>query len=124
MIAQVIEVSGMEKIVEQGLLYDFYGELLTDHQKAIYEDVVINDMSLSEIAREQGISRQGVHDMIKRCDRILNGYEEKLGLVEKFLKTKKMVEESHRLTEEFDRTQDRELIARIGEISNDIIELE
>ena len=55
MIAQVIEVSGMEKIVEQGLLYDFYGELLTDHQKAIYEDVVINDMSLSEIAREQGI---------------------------------------------------------------------
>ncbi|MDY5484039.1 MAG: DNA-binding protein [Clostridium sp.] len=124
MIAQVIEVSGMEKIVEQGLLYDFYGELLTDHQKAIYEDVVINDMSLSEIAREQGISRQGVHDMIKRCDRILNGYEEKLGLVEKFLKTKKMVEEIHRLTEEFDRTQDRELIARIGEISNDIIELE
>ena len=82
MIAQVIEVSGMEKIVEQGLLYDFYGELLTDHQKAIYEDVVINDMSLSEIAREQGISRQGVHDMIKRCDRILNGYEEKLGLVD------------------------------------------
>ena len=124
MIAQVIEVSGMEKIVEQGLLYDFYGELLTDQQKAIYEDVVINDMSLSEIAREQGISRQGVHDMIKRCDRILNGYEEKLGLVEKFLKTKKMVEEIHRLTEEFDRTQDRELIARIGEISNDIIELE
>lgn len=124
MIAQVIEVSGMEKIVEQGLLYDFYGELLTDHQKAIYEDVVINDMSLSEIAREQGISRQGVHDMIKRCDRILNGYEEKLGLVEKFLKTKKMVEEIHRLTEEFDRTQDRELITRIGEISNDIIELE
>ena len=124
MIAQVIEVSGMEKIVEQGLLYDFYGELLTDHQKAIYEDVVINDMSLSEIAREQGISRQGVHDMIKRCDRILNGYEEKLGLVEKFLKTKKMVEEIHQLTEEFDRTQERELISRIGEISNDIIELE
>ena len=124
MIAQVIEVSGMEKIVEQGLLYDFYGELLTDHQKAIYEDVVMNDMSLSEIAREQGISRQGVHDMIKRCDRILNGYEEKLGLVEKFLKTKKMVEEIHRLTEEFDRTQNRGLIARIGEISKDIIELE
>ncbi len=36
----------MEKIVEQGLLYDFYGELLTDHQRHIYEDVVFNDMSL------------------------------------------------------------------------------
>ena len=124
MIAQVIEVSGLEKIVEQGLLYDFYGELLTEHQKAVYEDVVINDMSLSEIAREQGISRQGVHDMIKRCDRILNGYEEKLGLVEKFLKTRKSVQEIHHLTEEFDRSQDRSLIGRIGEISNDIMILE
>ena len=74
----------MEKIVEQGLLYDFYGELLTDHQRHVYEDVVFNDMSLSEIAEEQGISRQGVHDLIKRCDRILAGYEEKLRMVEKF----------------------------------------
>ena len=40
----------MEKIVEQGMLYDFYGELLTEHQRKIYEDVVLNDMSLSEIA--------------------------------------------------------------------------
>ena len=40
----------MEKIVEQGLLYDFYGELLTEHQRNIYEGVVFNDMSLSEIA--------------------------------------------------------------------------
>mgnify|MGYP000573869428 CR=1 FL=1 len=67
----------MEKIVEQTLLYDFYGELLTDHQKEIYEDAVFNDLSLSEIANEQGISRQGVHDLIKRCDRTLGGYEKK-----------------------------------------------
>ena len=83
----------MEKIVEQGMLYDFYGELLTPHQRKIYEDVVFNDMSLSEIAEEQGISRQGVHDLIKRCDRILAGYEEKLRMVEKFNQTKRMVEE-------------------------------
>ncbi len=69
------------------LLYDFYGELLTDHQRHVYEDVVFNDMSLSEIAEEQGISRQGVHDLIKRCDRILAGYEEKLRMVEKFNQT-------------------------------------
>ena len=43
----------MEKIVEQGLLYDFYGELLTEHQRNIYEGVVFNDMSLSEIAEER-----------------------------------------------------------------------
>lgn len=42
----------MEKIVQQTLLYDFYGELLNEHQKQIYEDAVFNDLSLSEIARE------------------------------------------------------------------------
>ena len=74
----------MERIFEQTLLYDFYGELLTEHQQKIYEDAVYNDMSLSEIASDYGISRQGVHDLIKRCDRILQGYESKLHLVEKF----------------------------------------
>ena len=71
----------MEKIVEQGLLYDFYGELLTDHQRSVYEDVVFNDLSPSEIAKEQGISRQGVHDLIRRCNKILEEYEAKLHLV-------------------------------------------
>lgn len=81
----------MIKIVEQSMLYDFYGELLNEHQKKIYEDVVFNDMSPSEIAREEGISRQGVHDLIKRCDKILKSYEDKLHLVEKFMNTKKDV---------------------------------
>ncbi len=62
----------MEKIVEQGLLYDFYGELLTQHQRKIYEGVVYENLSLSEIAAEAGISRQGVHDIIKRCDKALD----------------------------------------------------
>jgi len=75
----------LEKIVRQSLLYDFYGELLTEHQKSIYEDVVMNDMSYSEIARLNGISRQGVYDMIKRCDKILEDYESKLLLVKKFV---------------------------------------
>ena len=82
----------MIKIVEQSMLYDFYGELLTEHQKNIYEDVVFNGMSPSEIAREEGISRQGVHDLIKRCDKILRDYEDKLHLVERFMQTKKDVE--------------------------------
>ena len=61
----------MEKILEQTLLYDFYGELLTQHQRQVYEDVVLNDFSLSEVAENRGISRQGVHDMIRRCNRSL-----------------------------------------------------
>ena len=81
----------MEKIVEHGLLYDFYGELLTEHQRQIYEDAVYHDMSLTEIADIQGISRQGVHDLIRRCDKILEQYEERLGLVKRFALIKEKV---------------------------------
>ena len=88
----------MEKIFEQTLLYDFYGELLTPHQQSIYEDAVYNDMSLGEIAQERGISRQGVHDLIKRCDKILQDYESKLHLVERFQKAKQKVGEIEALT--------------------------
>ena len=82
----------MEKIVKQGLLYDFYGALLNDHQRSIYESVVYDNMSLSEIASEQGISRQGVHDLIKRCDKSLEEYENRLHLVERFMSIKDEVE--------------------------------
>ena len=87
----------MERIVEQTLLYDFYGELLTEHQKAIYEDVVFNDLSLSEVAGDRGITRQGVHDLIRRCDKILTGYEEKLHLIEKFIVPSSIFASSRRL---------------------------
>lgn len=75
----------MEKIVRQGMLYDLYGELLTDHQRKVYGELVNDDLSLSEIAELNGITRQGAHDLIKRCDKILEGYEEKLHLLEKKL---------------------------------------
>lgn len=113
----------MENIVKQSLLYDFYGELLTEHQRSIYEEVVFHDLSLSEIAQEQGISRQGVHDLIKRCDKILSGYEEKLHLISKFQQTRQMVEEIKKLTREYRETQDMELVQKIEQISNDIMEL-
>ena len=90
----------MEKIVEQGLLYDFYGELLTAHQREIYENAVFDDMSPSEIAVEFGITRQGVHDLIKRCDKLLMGYEEKLHLVAKFLRMKEKAKQIEELAKE------------------------
>ena len=87
----------MDKIYEQTMLFDFYGELLTEHQRSIYEDAVYNDMSLGEIAEERGISRQGVHDLLRRCDKILQGYESKLHLVERFARAKETVMEIKRL---------------------------
>ena len=94
MMSKVIKVNGL---LEQALLYDFYGELLTDHQQEIYEQFVLEDLSLSEIAESAGISRQGVHDLIKRCNKLLEGYEAKLHLVEKFLSVKQKVLEINEL---------------------------
>ena len=74
-------------------MYDFYGELFTEHQKSVCEDYFFNNIGLSEIAEDRGTSRQAVHDMVKRCEKLLEGYEEKLHLVERFLKTKEMVKQ-------------------------------
>ena len=74
----------MDNLYEKTLLYDFYGELLTDHQKEVYSAVMFNDLSLSEASESFGISRQGIHDMIRRCDKALFDYEEKLHLVRQF----------------------------------------
>ena len=90
----------MEDIIKLGKLYDFYGELLTDHQKEIYEDLVYNDLSVSEIAQDHGISRQGAHDLIKRINNILSNYEKKLGLVSRFENIKQQVESLDKLTQE------------------------
>ena len=114
----------MERIVERTLLYDFYGELLTEHQKRIYEDVVFHDLTISEVAREQGTSRQSVHDMIRRCDRLLEEYERKLRLVDKFLKTRDKVEKIHGLTGKFLETGEIDCIRQIEELSRQIGELE
>lgn len=112
----------MDEIVEQTYLYDFYGELLNEHQRRIYEDFVFNDLSLSEIANCEGITRQGVHDLVKRCNKILEGYEEKLHLVKKFLDTKKNVEQIHRLANDFKTSKNIAIMKEIEQISNDILE--
>lgn len=112
----------MEKIVMQALLYDFYGEMLNPHQKAVYEDYLLNDIGISEIAEERGISRQGVHDMIKRCSKMLEEYEEKLHLVEKFEKTKDMVAEINSLADSFSKEKDMALIQEIKAISGHILD--
>lgn len=112
----------MEKILEQTLLYDFYGELLTQHQRQVYEDVVLNDFSLSEVAENRGISRQGVHDMIRRCNRSLEEYESKLHLVEKFLAIRENVEKIRRLTRSPEKETVSDVMRQIERISTDILE--
>ena len=56
----------MEKLLEDSLLYDFYSEMLTDHQRQVYQDFVMGDLSLGEIAQGRGISRQGVQGLLTK----------------------------------------------------------
>lgn len=74
----------MDKMLEIGLLLDFYGQMLTNRQYEILDMHYNNDFSFGEIAEHLKISRQGVYDNIKRGKAFLNELEEKLGLVGKF----------------------------------------
>lgn len=75
----------MEKNMELSLLLDFYGELLTEKVRRATELYYNDDLSLSEVAEDMGITRQGVRDLIKRAEGNLYGYEEKLGLYKRFV---------------------------------------
>lgn len=109
----------MEKIIERNLLFDFYGDLLTKRQRDIYQDAVYGDLSLSELADDYGISRQGIHDQIKRCDKALEEYESKLNLIARFEKIKKY---SNELRKEAEKSEDEELKQSINELLTKINE--
>lgn len=77
----------VDNIAEISMLFDFYGELLPERQKAFLQLYHEENYSLSEIAAEYQISRQGVHDAVKKAEKALHELEIKLGLVRKFTKT-------------------------------------
>ena len=95
----------MDKILENTLLYDFYGELLTEKQKTIFEMYYQNDLSLSEIGEELSISRQAVNDQLKRTEKILAEYENKLGLLARFLEQKEALKEITQLVLNLEKNQ-------------------
>lgn len=110
----------IQKFLEINLLYDFYGKLLTKRQSEFIELYYNHDLSLSEIAEQYSISRQGVYDILKRAEKILENYEKKLGLVEKFqlqkqklsklykmlVKLQNVIEEKEKALEEINRIKE------------------
>ena len=73
-----------EKNMKYGMLLDFYGELLSDSQREMMDLYYNEDFSLSEIADEIGITRQGVRDAVWRAEETLSSYEDKLGMIARF----------------------------------------
>ena len=90
----------MESRFEISLLMDFYGKLLTEKQQNIMDQYYNMDYSLSEIAENQETSRQAIHDLIKRCHKTLNDYEEKLNLLANSVKDEEVKDQLRTLLKE------------------------
>lgn len=112
----------MEPKVRQAYLYDFYGELLKEHQRAVFEDFVFHDLSLGEIAEERGISRQAVHDLVKRATKKLEEYERKLQLMARFLKLRGKAERIRECADGFEAGGERRFLEEIRRICAEIVE--
>ena len=107
----------MEQIVEQGMLYDFYGPLLTSHQQEIYEMVVYQNLTLNEIAEQKNISRQAVSDLVRRATAQMQEYEKSLGMIERF---RRLRESSGRLLQAAGRLSDPKEADEICRIAEEI----
>lgn len=121
----------IRETVELSILYDFYGELLTDNNKEVFEEYVFNDLSLAEIAEQKGITRQGVHDIIKRTSKKLREYEDSLHLVDKFKTIEKKVSHIKELTKQLKNqdetikietsTNTEAILSEMNDLTDDIL---
>lgn len=110
----------MAKDMKIGVLMDFYGQLLTDKQYGALDMYYNQDLSLAEIAEENAISRQGARDFIKRGEKQLNEYEEKLGLVKRFHDITKQISEMNEIIDRLRNDKNSADIERLKEISRNL----
>lgn len=93
----------MAKNLDYAMLLDFYGDLLTEKQRDIMQLYYYEDLSLSEIAENENISRQGVHDAIKHAEQYLDDFEKKVGFVRKMNQYRSILEQIRNCTEEYSK---------------------
>jgi uncharacterized protein len=101
------------------LLFDFYGRLLKDKQRQYFEMYYHEDLSLSEIAELQNVSRQAVFDQVKRVERQIELYEEKLKLLARYEKRRQLLDELQQEMHK-DNSRARELIHELSTLELDI----
>ncbi|NLJ83368.1 MAG: YlxM family DNA-binding protein [Halanaerobiaceae bacterium] len=108
----------LDKVIEIGILFDFYGSLLTGKQQETIQLYYYQDLSLSEIAERLEISRQGVYDHLHRAEEALRDYEEKLGLINRYKLLKNELDELEKAIKEYqiENTVKSNLIKRVEKI--------
>ena len=115
----------VDEIAKASLLYDFYGALLTEKQRQVMALYHEENLSLSEIAGEFNISRQAVHDTLKKAELALEDYENKLNLIDKLVKTEEAINKIDREIEKIAaETKDSQTVERLGKIKSIIDSLE
>ncbi len=97
------------------MLLDFYGQLLTERMRSILELHFAEDMSLAEIAEQESISRQAVHDAITRGMKSLEEYEAKLGLIQRFMSQKTVI---HDAVDALDKKDTKKAYLLLSELMN------
>ena len=112
----------LEERVYLSMLYDFYGALLKENNRRIFEAYIQEDYSISEIAEEMEISRQAVHDAVKRITKQLKGYGEKLGLLERFEQQRSEMRRLHECLQEMNISETDPRGQEIFQILSKIIE--
>ncbi|MCL5289555.1 MAG: YlxM family DNA-binding protein [Bacillota bacterium] len=111
----------MKEFHKINLLYDFYGSLLTERQRNFIELYYGDDLSLGEIAEQFNVTRQAVHDTLKRAEQTLGTYEEKLALVDKFSEEYKSIEEALGLIQSYQTGVEPNGLERSKEILEKIL---
>ncbi|WP_324823765.1 YlxM family DNA-binding protein [Sinanaerobacter sp. ZZT-01] len=111
-----------DKIIEVSMLYDFYGQLLSEKQRTYFELYHEDNYSLSEIGQEYNISRQGVYDVVKKAEKALYNFEKKLGLVQKFLDTQNALHQIDQVIEAliFENSKNTKLVCNLTQIRSTI----
>lgn len=113
----------VKRLEHMAMLFDFYGKLLTEKQREMLALYYEQDFSLGEIAEEFNVSRQAIHDVIRRSEKILEEYEDKLGLVNKFNNEQDTLNKMVQLIENLEVPSDtaeslKRLVLELQEISN------
>ena len=104
-----------DNTLQMTMLFDFFGDLLTEKQREYFDLYHNEDLSLSEIAEKAGISRQGVHDLVTRAEKTLVETELKTGVIRRWRETSEGLEQAERLARELlSLTEDNEAAAELG----------
>ena len=110
--------------VKMLLLFDYYGEMLTERQKMCLDMKYNQDLSLAEIAMELGVSRQGVHDNIVRAEAHLEKMEEKTGCVRRYLQSRNAMQEILEVVSDLKHHSDPAVVVAAQRIANAAMSIE